>query len=85
MRAPAHVGQRYDDLAVETAGAQQRGIEHIRTVGRGDDDNALVAFEAVHFDQQLVQGLLALIVTAAEAGATMAAHRVDFIDEYDTG
>ncbi len=41
--------------------------------------------EAVHFDQQLVQGLLALIVTAAETGAAMAADGVDFIDEDDAG
>src|SRR5690606_32970676 len=45
---------------------------------------ALVAFEAVHLDQQLVQRLLALVVTAAEARAAMTADRVDFVDEDDT-
>ena len=83
LLAAAHIRQRHDDLAIEAARAQQRGIEHVRTVGRGDDDDAFVAFEAVHLDQQLVQRLLALVVAAAEAGAAMAADRVDFVDEDD--
>src|SRR3546814_53053 len=40
-------------------------------------------FEAVHLDEQLVQRLLALVVAVAEAGAAMAADRVDFVDEDD--
>ncbi len=76
---------RHHHLAVETARAQQRGIEHVRPVGRGDQDHALVGFKAVHLDQQLVQGLLALVIAAAEAGAAMAADRVDFVDEDDAG
>ena len=76
---------RHHHLAVEAAGAQQRRIEHVRTVGRGDQDDALVGLEAVHLDQQLVERLLALVVAAAEAGAAMAADRVDFVDEDDAG
>ena len=41
--------------------------------------------EAVHLDEQLVERLLALVVTAAEAGAAMAADRVDLVDEDDAG
>ena len=85
LLAAAHVRQRHDDLAVEAARAQQRRVEHVGTVGGGDDDHALVAFEAVHLDQQLVQRLLALVVAAAEAGAAMAADRVDLVDEDDAG
>ena len=83
--AAANIGQRHDDLAVETPGAQQRGIEHVGTVGRCDDDDAFAALEAVHFDQHLVQCLLALVVTAAEAGAAMAADGVELVDEDDAG
>ena len=85
LLASAHVRQRHDDLAVEAARAQQRRVEHVGPVGGRDDDDALVAFETVHLDQQLVQRLLALVVTAAEAGAAMAADRVDFVDEDDAG
>ena len=75
----------HDDLAVEAAGPQQRRIEHVGAVGRGDQDHALVGLEAVHLDQQLVQGLLALVVAAAQAGAAVAADRVDLVDEDDAG
>ena len=74
---------RHHDLPVEAAGPQQRRIEHVRAVGRGDQDDAFVRLEAVHLDEQLVQRLLALVVAAAEAGAAMTADRVDFVDEDD--
>ena len=85
LLAADDVGTRHHHLAVEAAGTQQRRIEHVGPVGRGDEDDALVRLEAVHLDQQLVQGLLALVVAAAEAGATMTADRVDLVDEDDAG
>ena len=66
-------------------GRSSAGIEHVGTVGRGDEDDALVRLEAVHLDEQLVQRLLALVVAAAEAGAAMAADGVDLVDEDDAG
>ena len=62
LLASLEIGQRNDDLAVETTGPQQRRIEHVRAVGRGNQDDAFVAFETVHFDQQLVQCLFAFVV-----------------------
>ena len=73
----------HHDLTVEAAGPQQRRIEHVGTVGRGDQDHALIGLEAVHLDQQLVQRLLAFVIAAAEARTAMAADGVDFIDEDD--
>ena len=71
-------------LAVETTRAQQCRIEHIRTVGRSDDDEVRIVVEAVHLDEQLVQRLLAFVVATAHAGtATLAADGVDLIDEDD--
>ena len=83
--APAQIGPRHHDAAVEAARAQQRRVEHVGPVGRRDQDHALVALEAVHLDEQLVQRLLALVVTAAETGAAVAADRVDLVDEDDAG
>src|SRR5205814_9801697 len=60
-------------------------VQHVRPVGGRDDDDVSVGVEAVHLDQQLVEGLLALVVTAAEAGATLAADRVDLVHEHDAG
>ena len=85
LLAAHHVRIRHDHLPVEAARAQQRRVEHVGPVGGGDQDDAFVGLEAVHLDQQLVERLLALVVAAAEAGAAMAADRVDFVDEDDAG
>ena len=85
LLAADDVGARHHDLAVETAWPQQRRIEHVGTVGRGDQDDAFIGLEAVHLDEQLIQRLLALVVAAAKTGATMAADGVDFVDEDDAG
>ena len=81
--AAAHIGPIHHDLPVESAGPQQRGIEHVGPIGGGDDDHALVGVEAVHLHQQLVQGLLALVVSASQACAAVTSHRVDLVDEHD--
>ena len=71
------------DLAVETAGPQERGVEDVGPVGGRDDDHAVGGLEAVHLDQQLVERLLALVVAAADARAAVPADRVDLVDEDD--
>src|SRR5207248_665797 len=65
------VGPIDDDLTVEAARAQERRVEDVRPVRRGDQDDVVLHLEAVHLDEQLVQRLLALVVTAAEAGAAV--------------
>ena len=77
------VGQAHIDLPVEPAGTQQGGVQDILAVGGRHDDDALVAGKAVHLHQQLVQGLLALVVAAAQACAALTAYRVDLVDEHD--
>ena len=83
--AALDVGRVDDHLAVEAAGAQQRRVEDVGPVRGGDDDDVGVRVEAVHLHEDLVQGLLALVVAAAEAGAALAADRVDLVDEDDAG
>ena len=78
-------GQRHHDLAVEAPRAQQRGVEHVGAVGGGHHHDALGRLEAVHLGEHLVERLLALVVPAAEAGAALAADRVDLVDEDDRG
>ena len=79
--APLYVGIVDRDLTVEAARAQQRLIEYVGAVGRSDDDYALVRAEAVHFDKQLVERLLALVVPAAETCSALTADGVDLVDE----
>ena len=83
--APFHVGRVENHPAVEAAGAQQRRVEDVGAVGRGDDDHVGVGVEAVHLDQNLVQRLLAFVVAAADARAALPPDRVDLIDEHDAG
>ena len=71
------------DLTVETAWTQQSRIKHIGAVGRGNDDQIRVIVETIHLNEQLVQGLLTLIMPAAHTGATFAADSVDLVDEDD--
>ena len=78
-------GERHEDLAVEAAGPEQRGVEHVGTVGGRHHHDALGGLEAVHLGEHLVQRLLALVVAAAEAGTALAADRVDLVDEDDRG
>ena len=81
--AAFHVRPRHDHAPVETAWAQKRRVENVRPVRGRNQDDAFVRFKAVHFDEQRVQGLLALVMTAAETGAAMTADRVDFVYEDD--
>ena len=79
------IGQTDVHLPVKAAGAQQRVIENVGAVRRRHDDDALVVVEAVHFHEQLVERLLALVVAAAETGAALTADGVDLVDEHDGG
>ena len=82
---PFPVGTVDHDLPVEAPGPQQRRVEDVGPVGGRHHDDALVGLEAVHLHQQLVEGLLALVVAAAQAGAAMAADGVDLVHEDDAG
>ena len=82
LLAAAHIGQVHRELPVEAARAQQRRVEHVRPVGGGDDDDAFLRVEAVHLDEQRVEGLLAFVVAAAQPVAARASHGVDLVDEH---
>jgi hypothetical protein len=82
--APLLVGTVDQHLAVEAAGAQQRGVENFRPVGSGEDDEARARVETVELDQELVQRLLLLIIAARErTDAAGAAERIKLVDEDD--
>ena len=60
-----HIGRAYVHLTVKPSGAEQRRVQDVLPVGGRQDHHALVAAEAVHFHQQLVEGLLPFVVPAA--------------------
>ena len=53
-----------EHVAIEPPGTQQGRIERLGTVGGPHHDHALIGGEAVHFDQERVERLLALVVSA---------------------
>jgi hypothetical protein len=83
--APAHVGPIEDNPPVEASRPHQGRVEDVRPVGGGHDDHVGVGVEPVHLHQDLVEGLLALVVGSAQAGAALAADRVDLVHEHDAG
>ena len=72
----------HDDTTIETTRTKQRRIENLRTVRRAHDHDALRRIEAIHLGQQLIQGLLTLLVST-EAGISRLTDGIDLIDEDD--
>ncbi len=62
-------------------------VQNLGPVGRSQHDHAAGRVEPVHFGEDLVERLLALVVTADVRTATGAgaANRVELVDEYDRG
>src|SRR5258707_3350679 len=83
LLASTNVRKRHYNAAVKASRTQQRGIQHIRTVRGSNQNYAFVRFKAIHLDQQLVQRLFALIVSAAESGSAMTAYCINFVNEDD--
>ena len=63
LLAALEVGAIDDDLAVEATGPEQGRVEDVDAVGRRDHDDGIVGLETVHLDEQLVERLLALVMT----------------------
>ena len=80
------VGQVDVDLSVKAAGTHQCLVEDVSTVGSRHDDDSAIGVEAVHLSEQLIKGILPLVV-ASEAGilSPRATDGIDLIDEDDAG
>ena len=74
----------HDDSPVKSAGPQKRGIQHLGPVRCGQDQQTLGGVKAIHLGKQLIQGLLALVISPV-MGITGLADGVNLIDENNTG
>ena len=72
------------NLTVKTSRTQDCRIKNIHTVGRCHYDDSLIDTKSVHLNEELVQGLLSLIVAAAHTGTTLSCNCIDLIDKNDT-
>ena len=81
---PTHnVGRANLHAAVKTTRTKQRRVENVGAVCCCNKDNGVVFFKTIHLNKQLVEGLLALIMTAANTRATLTSHGIDFVDKHD--
>src|SRR6185312_16977758 len=86
-RLPAlAVGTIEGQLAIEAAGAQKRGIQHLRPVRRAEQHDTHARIEAVEFGQQLVERLFLFVTTAhLGKGRPRSSKRVELVDKDDAG
>src|SRR5215472_9451707 len=71
------------DLPVETSGAQQRRIQHFRSVSRAKQYQAARRVKTVELGEELVQCLVFFVMSAAGISAAGAAQRIELVDEDD--
>jgi hypothetical protein len=82
--ATPEIGPVHDHLAVEAPRPQQRRIQDLRPVRGRHQDHGRAGVEAVELREELVQGLLALVVGRdSPEPAAGPADRVDLVDEHD--
>ena len=78
------LGELDINLAVETPGAQERLVEDVNAVGGSEDNHATIGAETIHFGEELVERVFALIVRAhIRILAAGTSHSVDFVDKHD--
>jgi hypothetical protein len=69
------------DLAIKPTRAEKSGIQNVSAIRCRDNDNTSVTFETVHFSEQLIEGLLALVIAPANTSSTGSTNGIDLIDE----
>jgi hypothetical protein len=78
LQARLLIGNADFDLAIESAGAAQGGIENFGDICRADYDDLAAGYEAVHEAEEL--RYYSLFYFASDFG-TLGSYRVDFVDE----
>ena len=70
LLAAFDVGFVDGNLPVEAPGAGEGVVKDVGAVGAGEDDDAGEFGEAIHLDEELVEGVLPLVVASREAAFT---------------
>ena len=83
--ATVEIRRIHDHLAVKSAGTKQRAVENFGPICRRQKNHADIWLESVHFHQQRIQSLFALVVDGADMHAALPANGIQFINENDAG
>ena len=79
------IRQLYRYPPVKPAGPQQGGVQCFGAVGGRQDHNTLAAVKTIHFSEQLVEGLLTLIIAADALGVSLLTNGIDLVYKDDAG
>ena len=74
----------YNNSSVEASRTQQCFIQNLRSVGGCQNNDTFLAIKAVHFNQKLVQRLLALVMAATKTGTSSSCNSIYFINKNNT-
>src|SRR6056300_1888482 len=72
------------NLTVETTWTEEGVIEDVDTVRSSDDHNTSLIIETIHLGQELVNGLLTLVIGWHISTTTLLTNSINLIDEHDT-
>ncbi len=77
--AAAHIRAIQNHAAVKASGPGEGRVQNIGSVGGRQYNDSGIGIEAIHFDQNLVEGLFALVVAAPQARAPVPPNGINFV------
>jgi hypothetical protein len=69
-------------MSIKATRAEEGWVKNIGAIGGSHDDNVGIGIEAVHLCQNLIERLLSLIVSTAQASTTVSTYSINFINKY---
>ena len=85
LHASPKIRTIHDDTPVKASRTKQCLVQNFRTIGCTKDQNSLRGIKAIHLRQQLIQGLLPLLIAPAVLGITASSDCIDLIDKNNAG
>ncbi len=79
------IGSIDHDMPVKPSWSEESGVEDLRPVGGGHDDDPCIGLETIHLRKELVESLFLFIVSAHRVHPPCLSKRIQFIDEDNTG
>ena len=69
------------NTSIKTTRAQKCWVQNVRTISCSNKNNCVTLCKTIHFYQQLIKRLFALIMTTANSSSTLTANRIYFVDK----
>ena len=85
LDAPCNIWPVNGDLPIEPPWPEECRVQHIRPIGGGKHNDTAVASEAIHLRQELINGLLPLVITPTKSGTTLPPDGINLINEDNAG